>query len=301
MTRKGHIHVNGIDFTYLEAGPSDGPLALCLHGFPDHAPTFTRLLGELAEAGYRAVAPWMRGYSPTGLAPDGHYQSATLALDAVALVTALGRGGGSGADSVVIGHDWGAVGASGAAVLAPERIRTIVSMALPHPAVALAKLGGGDFAQMKRAWYMWFFLTAGGPEALLGAPGGDLVEFLWHDWSPGFRLPRAELDPIKEQFTHPEVAAAALAYYRHTLNPALQAPELAEVQEKVMGGTNPLPALYIGGADDGCFSSAYLKESAAFCAQKPRVEVVDGCGHFLHRERPKAVSSLILDHIGPAC
>ena len=55
------VAANGIDFAYLEAGPADGPLALCLHGFPDHAPTFTSLLDALGEAGFHAVAPWMRG------------------------------------------------------------------------------------------------------------------------------------------------------------------------------------------------------------------------------------------------
>ena len=70
------VRANGIDFAYLEAGPEDGPLALCLHGFPDHAHTFRHLLPELAAAGWHAVAPWMRGYHPTGAVPDGQYQSA---------------------------------------------------------------------------------------------------------------------------------------------------------------------------------------------------------------------------------
>ena len=82
MTDPARITVNGIEFAYLEAGPADGPLALCLHGFPDHAPTWAPLMADLAGAGYHAVAPWMRGYSPTGLAPDGNYQVASLALDA---------------------------------------------------------------------------------------------------------------------------------------------------------------------------------------------------------------------------
>jgi pimeloyl-ACP methyl ester carboxylesterase len=112
------VQVNGIDFAYLEAGPADGPLALCLHGFPDHAHTFSELLPALAGQGWHAVAPWMRGYPPTGQAPDGRYQSATLAQDAVTLMDEFGRG----TDSVMIGHDWGAVAASEAAVLAPDRI-----------------------------------------------------------------------------------------------------------------------------------------------------------------------------------
>jgi hypothetical protein len=88
MEPHGRIQANGVDFAYLAAGPTDGPLALCLHGFPDHAPTFRHLLRALADAGWHAVAPWMRGYHPTGLAPDNQYQSATLSLDALALLGA---------------------------------------------------------------------------------------------------------------------------------------------------------------------------------------------------------------------
>ena len=82
------IYANGVDFAYLEAGGtgSDGrPLALCLHGFPDHAPSFELLLTDLGNAGFHAVAPWMRGYAPTDIPPDGRYQSAVLAEDALLL------------------------------------------------------------------------------------------------------------------------------------------------------------------------------------------------------------------------
>src|ERR1700756_3272050 len=121
------VQANGIDFAYLEAGPQDGPLALCLHGFPAHAKTWRHLLPALGDAGWHAVAPWMRGYHPTGLAPDGRYQSAVLSQDAVALVEALGD-----RRAVIIGHDWGAIAASGAAILAPESMSRLVCMTIPH-------------------------------------------------------------------------------------------------------------------------------------------------------------------------
>jgi pimeloyl-ACP methyl ester carboxylesterase len=136
------VPANGIDFAYLEAGPEDGPLALCLHGFPDHALTFRHLLPELAAAGWHAVAPWMRGCHPTGAAPDGQYQSATLSLDALALLDALG----GDERPVIIGHDWGSVAACGAGMLEPERMARLVCQKLIT-----------DWDQMKRSWYMWRF------------------------------------------------------------------------------------------------------------------------------------------------
>ena len=82
------VSANDLSFTYFECGT--GPLALCLHGFPDSAHSWRHLLPELASAGYRAVAPFMRGYAPSAVPSDGCYQTAMLARDANALHEILG-------------------------------------------------------------------------------------------------------------------------------------------------------------------------------------------------------------------
>ena len=102
---QGRITANGLQFSYLEAGPANGPLALCLHGFPDSAHTWRYLLPELGNAGFHAVAPFLRGYAPTEIPTDGRYQVGALARDANALHEALGGKD----DAVIIGHDWGAL------------------------------------------------------------------------------------------------------------------------------------------------------------------------------------------------
>ena len=86
--RSATVRANGLDFGMLEAG--SGPLALCLHGFPDAAYTWRHLLPVLAAAGFHAVAPFMRGYAPTEVPADGAYQLGALAADAVALHDVLG-------------------------------------------------------------------------------------------------------------------------------------------------------------------------------------------------------------------
>src|SRR3954451_482469 len=101
---EGSISSNGLTVGYLEDGPPDGPLALCLHGFPDSAWSWRYLLPALAGAGFHAVAPFLRGYAPTALAPDGRYQTGALVSDAIALHGALG----GDERAVLIGHDWGA-------------------------------------------------------------------------------------------------------------------------------------------------------------------------------------------------
>jgi pimeloyl-ACP methyl ester carboxylesterase len=106
------IRANGVHFAYFDAG--QGPLVLCLHGFPDTAWSFVPLLERLAAAGYCAVAPFMRGYPPSGPAPDGDYRVITLGRDALALIEALGA-----QRAVLVGHDWGAAATYIAAALAP--------------------------------------------------------------------------------------------------------------------------------------------------------------------------------------
>src|SRR5471030_1106725 len=101
MEHRG-VMANGVQFSYFEQGPANGPLALCLHGFPDSAHTWRFLLPELAKAGFHAVAPFLRGYAPTAIPTDGRYQVGVLARDGNALHEALGGKG----DAVIIGHDW---------------------------------------------------------------------------------------------------------------------------------------------------------------------------------------------------
>ncbi len=174
---EGAVSANGIEFGYLEAG--SGPLALCLHGFPDTAWGWRHLLPELAEAGYHAVAPFLRGYAPTSLAPDGHYQIGAVVHDAVALHEVLGGDG----EAVIIGHDWGAMATYGAAAFAPERWRRVVSAAVPPlNSLASAMLG---FDQLRRSWYIFFFQNALADIAV-GLDDLAFIGRLWQDWSPGY-------------------------------------------------------------------------------------------------------------------
>ena len=115
MISPGVCDLGPVKLHYLQAGV--GELVLCLHGFPDHAPSMRAMLEELAAAGFRAVAPFMRGYAPS--TTDARtFESAALAGD----VLGLGASLASGADIMLVGHDWGAVAALHAAVLQPERV-----------------------------------------------------------------------------------------------------------------------------------------------------------------------------------
>lgn len=286
---EGQVEANGLTFATLSQG--EGPLALCLHGFPDSAWTWRYLLPELAAAGYRAVAPFLRGYAPTSVPDDGLYQSGAIASDAIALHETLG----GDADAVLIGHDWGALAAYGAAGHAPERWRRVVVAAVPPPATVANAFFSYD--QLQRSWYMFFFQSA---LADLAVPMDDLafIDRLWADWSPGYADAAEDLAHVKDALRDPANLTAALGYYRATLGAGARSPEYDAVEAS---GAAPLtqPALYLHGQDDGCMGAELVDASVAAALPAPgsRIEVVPGTGHFLHVERPEIVNGLIVDFL----
>jgi pimeloyl-ACP methyl ester carboxylesterase len=283
----GSVHAGGLDFGYLEAG--DGPLALCLHGFPDSAWTWRHLLPALAEAGYRAVAPFMRGYAPTAVPADGRYQTAALGLDACALHEALGGGD----DAVIVGHDWGAMATYIAANHEPDRWARVVTMAVP-PAGAVAG-GFMSYQQLRRSWYMFFFQHG---LADVVVPMADLafIDGLWADWSPGYDGSE-DLPRVKDCLRDPANLAAALGYYRATLGGVGVDPALDAVQAKGNEVTAQ-PTLYLHGRTDGCMGLEVAEGARAFLTSPgSRMEVVEEAGHFLHVERPAEVNALVVDFV----
>ena len=288
--RRGDVTANGVDFAYLELG--EGPLALCLHGFPDSPYGFRHLLPALADAGFRAVAPWMRGYAPTSVPADAHYQQGALATDANALHGALGGDG----EAVLIGHDWGATAVYPAVNHAPDRWKAMVAAAVPHPAVAAGILF--DYEQLKRSFYMFVFQHPLA-EALVQMDDFAFIDGLWRDWSPGLEADEAAAasGAVKDALREPANLAAALGYYRATLGGVGVDPRYDEIQA---AGGQPvtIPALYLHGRDDGCLGVGFAEPSAAFLThERSRVEIVDGTGHFLQLEDPDTVNRLIVDFV----
>ncbi|HMC51757.1 MAG TPA: alpha/beta hydrolase [Acidimicrobiales bacterium] len=288
--RPGTIEANGLRFGFLEAGPADGPLALCLHGFPDSAWSWRHLLPALGEAGFHGVAPFLRGYAPTEVPAEPRYQSGALVADACALHQAFGADAGA----VLVGHDWGALATYGAAALAPGRWRRAVAMAVPPaPALAGAFL---SYRQLRRSWYMFFFQV---PLADAAVALDDLrfLDQLWADWSPGYDA-GDDLPRVKECLREPANLQAALGYYRALFDPSRQAPELAAEQAATQAPT-PQPTLYLHGTDDGCMGAEVVAEKAVLSHLGPgsRVELVDGSGHFLHLERPEEVNRRVVDFV----
>jgi pimeloyl-ACP methyl ester carboxylesterase len=260
------LRARGTEFAALAWGDPDAPLVLCLHGFPDTAWTWRHLGPHLAARGRRVVAPFMRGYAPTALAPDDDYSAAALARDAAALRDALG----GGPDAALVGHDWGAVVAY---AMRPGTFARVVAMAVPPPPT-LARLPPLlAVRQARRSWYMAFNqLPEVSDRAAL-----RLAAHLWRAWSPGHD-PAEDLERLRESWPTQAHRRAALRYYR-----ALRPWHLARTPA-------PRDVLYLHGGDDGCVLPAVARRGGA--------ELVPGAGHFLQLERPDAVNARIAAHLG---
>jgi len=282
------IPANGLAFSCLSDGPEDGPLALCLHGFPDTAHTWRHLLPELAAAGFHAVAPFLRGYAPSPVAADGNYQIGALVQDVNALHAALG----GGPDAVIIGHDWGALTTYGAVAHEPQRWRRAVTAAVPPTASIGMSLF--TYPQLRSSWYMFFFLS---PLAEVALPLDDyaFIDGLWRDWSPGYDG-TWDVARVKESIGDPERIVAAISYYRALYDPSLQVPELADEQAASLLPP-PKPTLYLHGRDDHCMLLSSIGSPLEFMADGSEVLVVDDTGHFLHLEQPDAVNRRIVEFL----
>lgn len=284
-----HIQANGINFAYLEQG--SGPLVLLLHGFPDNAHTWSYQMPVLAAAGYRVVAPFLRGYHPSAIPDNGHYDKASLVADVAALIRALG-----GAEPVrLVAQDWGAIISYALLAAHPEQVHRAVLMAVPHPAeVAKSMLIP---RHVQRSFHWWFFQLPNLPEQALAADDFAFVDFLWRYWSHPDHRDEAHIADIKSMLAHPGVLAASLGYYRAMLDPSKGDPAL-EPLRALMDRPITVPTLALCGSDD--LRAELMADQAGYFVGPYRFELVAAAGHFLHRERPEAVNRLLLEWLaGP--
>lgn len=279
------VTASGLRFHVAEHGPSDGPLILLLHGFPEFWWSWRHQLVALGDAGFHVVAPDLRGYGATDKPPRG-YDAYTLAADVAGLVRALGA-----RDCYLVGHDWGGALAWTTATLHPTVVRRLAILSLPHPSrFRRALLSDRD--QARASSYIAFFQTPKLPEKRLQQ--GDLVAELLDRWG-GSGFPDAETESrCREAMAIPAAANCALEYYRWSVR-SLTRPSGIRYQRLMAGGVQ-MPVLHLQGAVDSCILPASVVGSEAYCHGGYELQILDGVGHFPHQEVPDIVSTLLLAH-----
>jgi pimeloyl-ACP methyl ester carboxylesterase len=260
------IQLPSIELAYIERGR--GPLVLCLHGFPDNACTWLPTLELLAAQGYRAVAPFTRGYYPSALAVDGDYSVTALAQDVLDLIGALGE-----ESAIVIGHDWGGLAAITAANMAPEKISKLVVSGVPHLHKAPFTV-----AQLFRSWYVLLFQLPNLPEKLVARKQLAFIDNLYSAWSPQWAISEEHLDSVKASLSAPGALSAALGYYRAMTR------RMTAASWKMISAKTTVPALVFVGLADGSTGHELFRYTKDCYENLHGLVKMIGVGHFPHLE-----------------
>jgi pimeloyl-ACP methyl ester carboxylesterase len=273
------IEANGLRFEVLEEGSGDR-LALCLHGFPEHAVSWRHQMPVLAAMGYRVWAVNQRGYGRSSR-PDGveSYALPHLIADVAALIDASGA-----RSTVLIGHDWGAMVAWCFAAGQVRPLERLVIMNVPHPLCFRAALK--HWRQRRKSWYIGFFQIPVLPERLLAASGGASVRRMF----AGVALPPDVLDIYAKQIAEPGAATAMLNWYRAARRPDRAGmPDLSRVIEA--------PTLVVWGENDVALDLICLDGTERY-VRDLAIKRLPGVSHWVQQDAPEAVNKLLQEFLG---
>jgi pimeloyl-ACP methyl ester carboxylesterase len=288
------IRTKLLDITYEDGGPADGLPVLLLHGWPDAPRSWAGVAQRLQAAGWRTIVPYLRGTAPTQfLDPTTPRVGSGVALaqDAIDLLDALHL------DRVaVVGHDWGARTAYTLAALFPERITAIAALALAYQPRGEFTLPG--FAQARLFWYQWFQCTEAGAAAVRQDPAG-FARIQWDTWSPPGWFGEAEFATTAAHFGEPDWTAITLNAYRSRWLPGEATDPRYDALQQRLYNTEHLavPTLMLQGAVDTCDSPSESEGLDPYFTEGYKRLVIEGVGHFPHREAPAQVAHAVLTHL----
>lgn len=270
------IEANGLSLHVLDEGA--GPAVLLLHGFPDSSLLWRHQIPALTGAGFRAVAPDLRGFGRSDK-PQAveDYAMPLLLSDVRGIMDALGI-----ERAHVVGHDWGAVLAWMLASFEPERVERLVAISVGHPAA----LNRAPVGQLEKSWYIFLFQFAGVAEEALRRDDWRLLR----EWARG----GGDIERSVEDLARPGGLTAALNWYRANVPPEiLLADPLAYPPVRA-------PALGVWGASDPYLTERLMTGSAERVAGPWRYERFDDAGHWIPLEKPDRLNRLLVEFLTAA-
>lgn len=261
-------------FDVIDSGPLDGPPTILLHGFPQRATAWDLVTPLLHEKGRRTIAPDMRGYSPRARPTARRdYRISQIADDVVALIDALG------VDSVdLVGHDWGGIAAWAVASRHPDRVRTLTTFSVPHPAAFIKAMPRG---QILRSWYMFVFNLPTLPELFLSrffrtSRGGERMG-----------MPEPFAGRLHDDIVASGALTGALNWYRGM--------PFWTREDQV--GLITVPTTYVWSDGDFALGRAAAEMTSRYVDAPYEFRVLRDADHWLPESRPADVASAILDRV----
>nr|WP_294554264.1 alpha/beta hydrolase [uncultured Rhodopila sp.] len=287
------IDAGVLSIGYAEAGPSDGPAVILLHGWPYDIQSYVDVAPLLTPAGYRVIVPYVRGCGATRFLSDATFrngQQAAVALDAIAMMDALKI-----ERAIIGGYDWGGRTADIIAALWPERCKALV-------AVSGYLIGGQEANRMPlppkaeyQWWYQYYFSTE------RGALGYDKYrrefgKLIWQLASPKWEFDDATFDRTAASFDNPDYVAIVIHNYRWRLGLANGDPQYDDLEKRLAEGPAiAVPAITLEGDANGAphpDAEAYRKK---FTGKYEHRIIRGGVGHNLPQEAPQDFARAIID------
>jgi pimeloyl-ACP methyl ester carboxylesterase len=289
------IQTPTLNIGYEESG--QGFPVIVLHGFPDDAHAWDDVAPPLVKAGYRVLAPYLRGYGPTSFrdpkAPRMAEQAA-IGQDVIDFADALKL------DRFALsGYDWGGRAACIAAALHPDRVRAAVLISGYTIQNTIDPAPPSSPEAEKNLWYQYYFNTERG-RAGLAANRRAICKFLWQTWSPTWHFTDAAFERTAASFDNPDFVDCVVHSYRHRIGNAPGDPRFKEVETRLAKRPKiEAPTIVLRGTDDtlGGREPAESADRASFPNLITR-RLIQGAGHFLPRENPQAVSAALLEVLG---
>ena len=281
-----------LEIGYEEWGDAAGAPLVLLHGFPDDAHAWDGVAPPLAARGYRVLAPYLRGYGPTRFLDAGAprmAQQAAIGQDLLDFMDTLAieRAG-------LAGYDWGGRAACIAAILAPARVRALVTIGGYNVQNTVAPPRPASAEEERAAWYQWYFNTERGRLGL-EKNRREICRLLWRDWSPGWRFDDATFEQAAAAFDNPDFVPVLIHSYRHRHRHAPGDPRFDAIEGRLAQRPRiEVPSVILHGADDAVDFPSRTERHPAMFPDGTERRVIPDAGHFLPREQPGAVVDALL-------
>jgi pimeloyl-ACP methyl ester carboxylesterase len=281
-----------LEIGYEEWGDAGGAPVVLLHGFPDDAHAWDAVAPPLTARGCRVLAPYLRGYGPTRFldpAAPRMAQQAALGQDLLEFLDALGI-----ERAALAGYDWGGRAACIAAILAPARVRALVTIGGYNVQNTLAPPRPASAEDERGYWYQWYFNTERGRVGL-EQNRREICRLLWRDWSPGWRFDDATFERAAVAFDNPDFVPVVIHSYRHRHRNAPSDPRFDAVEGRLAERPRiEVPSVILHGRDDGVDAPRHSEKHPALFPDGTERHVIPDAGHFLPREQPGAVVDALL-------